>query len=35
MTGVDCSTGREASGVHGIQMFGIRREQGRLAEPRR
>jgi DNA-binding CsgD family transcriptional regulator len=25
-------TGREASGVHGIQMFGIRREQGRLAE---
>jgi DNA-binding CsgD family transcriptional regulator len=25
-------TGRAASGVHGIQMFGIRREQGRLAE---
>ena len=25
-------TGRDASGVHGIQMFGIRREQGRLAE---
>ena len=25
-------TGREASGVFGIQMFGIRREQGRLAE---
>jgi DNA-binding CsgD family transcriptional regulator/tetratricopeptide (TPR) repeat protein len=25
-------TGRPASGVHGIQMFGIRREQGRLAE---
>lgn len=24
--------GRDASGVHGIQMFGIRREQGRLAE---
>jgi len=25
-------TGREASGTYGIQMFGIRREQGRLAE---
>ncbi len=25
-------TGRDASGVHGIQMFGLRREQGRLAE---
>lgn len=25
-------TGRPPSGVHGIQMFGIRREQGRLAE---
>jgi DNA-binding CsgD family transcriptional regulator len=25
-------TGRDASGVHGIQMFAIRREQGRLAE---
>jgi DNA-binding CsgD family transcriptional regulator/tetratricopeptide (TPR) repeat protein len=25
-------TGRDASGIHGIQMFGIRREQGRLAE---
>jgi DNA-binding CsgD family transcriptional regulator/tetratricopeptide (TPR) repeat protein len=25
-------TGRAASGTHGIQMFGIRREQGRLAE---
>ena len=25
-------TGRDASGVHGIQMFGVRREQGRLAE---
>jgi len=25
-------TGRDASGTHGIQMFGIRREQGRLAE---
>ena len=25
-------TGRPASGVYGIQMFGIRREQGRLAE---
>jgi DNA-binding CsgD family transcriptional regulator/tetratricopeptide (TPR) repeat protein len=25
-------TGREASGVYGIQMFSIRREQGRLAE---
>lgn len=25
-------TGRDASGVHGLQMFGIRREQGRLAE---
>jgi DNA-binding CsgD family transcriptional regulator len=25
-------TGRAASGVHGIQMFSIRREQGRLAE---
>ena len=25
-------TGRPASGIHGIQMFGIRREQGRLAE---
>ena len=25
-------TGRPASGVHGIQMFGIRREQGRLTE---
>src|SRR5262249_55312244 len=24
--------GRDASGVYGIQMFGIRREQGRLAE---
>jgi len=24
--------GREASGTHGIQMFGLRREQGRLAE---
>jgi DNA-binding CsgD family transcriptional regulator len=31
----ECSlllTGRDASGVHGIQMFGVRREQGRLAE---
>jgi DNA-binding CsgD family transcriptional regulator len=25
-------TGRNASGVHGIQMFSVRREQGRLAE---
>jgi predicted ATPase/DNA-binding CsgD family transcriptional regulator len=25
-------TGRDASGVHGLQMFSIRREQGRLAE---
>jgi DNA-binding CsgD family transcriptional regulator/tetratricopeptide (TPR) repeat protein len=25
-------TGREASGIYGIQMFGVRREQGRLAE---
>jgi DNA-binding CsgD family transcriptional regulator len=25
-------TGRDASGAHGIQMFNIRREQGRLAE---
>ncbi len=25
-------TGRDASGVHGIQMFGVRREQGRLGE---
>ena len=25
-------TGRDASGIHGIQMFSIRREQGRLAE---
>jgi len=25
-------TGREASGVYGIQMFSVRREQGRLAE---
>jgi DNA-binding CsgD family transcriptional regulator/tetratricopeptide (TPR) repeat protein len=25
-------TGRDASAVHGIQMFGIRREQGRLGE---
>ncbi|MFN8188598.1 MAG: AAA family ATPase [Gaiellales bacterium] len=25
-------SGRDASGVYGIQMFGIRREQGRLAE---
>ena len=25
-------TGRDASGVHGIQMFSVRREQGRLAE---
>jgi DNA-binding CsgD family transcriptional regulator len=25
-------TSRDASGIHGIQMFGIRREQGRLAE---
>ena len=25
-------TGRDATGSHGIQMFGIRREQGRLAE---
>jgi DNA-binding CsgD family transcriptional regulator/tetratricopeptide (TPR) repeat protein len=25
-------TGRDAAGVYGIQMFGIRREQGRLAE---
>jgi DNA-binding CsgD family transcriptional regulator len=25
-------TARDASGIHGIQMFGIRREQGRLAE---
>jgi DNA-binding CsgD family transcriptional regulator len=25
-------TGRAATGTHGIQMFGIRREQGRLAE---
>jgi DNA-binding CsgD family transcriptional regulator len=25
-------TGRDASGAYGIQMFGIRREQGRLAE---
>jgi DNA-binding CsgD family transcriptional regulator len=25
-------TGRAASGIYGIQMFGIRREQGRLAE---
>jgi DNA-binding CsgD family transcriptional regulator/tetratricopeptide (TPR) repeat protein len=24
--------GREASGIYGIQMFGVRREQGRLAE---
>jgi DNA-binding CsgD family transcriptional regulator/tetratricopeptide (TPR) repeat protein len=25
-------TGRDASGIYGIQMFGVRREQGRLAE---
>lgn len=25
-------TGRDASGTHGIQMFGVRREQGRMAE---
>ena len=25
-------TGRDASGVYGIQMFSVRREQGRLAE---
>jgi DNA-binding CsgD family transcriptional regulator len=25
-------TGRAATGIHGIQMFGVRREQGRLAE---
>ena len=25
-------TGRDASGTYGIQMFSIRREQGRLAE---
>src|SRR5205823_6017192 len=25
-------TGRDASGVYGMQMFGVRREQGRLAE---
>jgi DNA-binding CsgD family transcriptional regulator/tetratricopeptide (TPR) repeat protein len=25
-------TGRDASGIHAIQMFGLRREQGRLAE---
>jgi DNA-binding CsgD family transcriptional regulator len=25
-------TGRDASGTHGIQMFGVRREQGRLGE---
>jgi DNA-binding CsgD family transcriptional regulator/tetratricopeptide (TPR) repeat protein len=25
-------SGRDASGIHGIQMFGVRREQGRLAE---
>jgi DNA-binding CsgD family transcriptional regulator/tetratricopeptide (TPR) repeat protein len=25
-------TGRDASGVYGIQMFGVRREQGRLSE---
>ena len=25
-------TGRDASGIYGIQMFGIRREQGRLGE---
>jgi DNA-binding CsgD family transcriptional regulator len=25
-------SGRDASGTHGIQMFGVRREQGRLAE---
>ena len=25
-------SGRDASGVHGIQMFGLRREQGRLGE---
>jgi len=25
-------TGRDASGVYGVQMFGLRREQGRLAE---
>ena len=25
-------SGRDASGTHGIQMFSIRREQGRLAE---
>jgi DNA-binding CsgD family transcriptional regulator/tetratricopeptide (TPR) repeat protein len=25
-------TGRDASGTHGIQMFGVRREQGRLAD---
>jgi DNA-binding CsgD family transcriptional regulator/tetratricopeptide (TPR) repeat protein len=28
----DLLTGRDATGSHGIQMFGIRREQGRLAE---
>jgi hypothetical protein len=28
----DLLTGRDASGVYGIQMFNIRREQGRLAE---
>ncbi|HEU4905001.1 MAG TPA: LuxR C-terminal-related transcriptional regulator, partial [Solirubrobacterales bacterium] len=25
-------TGRDASGIYGVQMFGLRREQGRLAE---
>ncbi len=25
-------TGRDASGIYGLQMFGVRREQGRLAE---
>ena len=31
-SGAELLTGRDASGTHGIQMFGIRREQGRLAE---
>ena len=31
-SGAGCSLGRDASGIYGVQMFGVRREQGRLAE---
>ena len=31
-SGAGCLAGRDPSSVYGIQMFGIRREQGRLAE---